>query len=447
MAVSQPRRVAAINLARRVAEELDVKLGKEVGYTIRFDDFSEESTKIRYITDGCLVKELISDPKLSRYNVIMLDEAHERSINSDILFGLCKRLLTQRPELRLLISSATLDVSHFQQFYPDSVALSIPGRMFPVAVFHSKADLAQTQDEAIDRSLRAFQQIHRREPGHVLLFLPGQQEIEKAARLARDWYDAEAAKDASFPRLAVFPLYAALPAEQQARAFRPAGRGVRKLVIATTIAETSVTIPGIRFVIDPGFAREKSFDARTGLDALQTTRISRVAAQQRAGRAGRTGPGKCFRLYSSEEFARLRERAEPEIRRASLLSTVLSLKVLGVDDVLRFDFLDAPAPEALSLALTQLFLLGALDEAGRPTPLGRRLSELPLAPQLGKTLLLACEAGCALEAVAVSAMLSVEKVFVAFPTRETASARVQRVLRKQRRLSSELGDHFTLLNV
>ena len=445
--VSQPRRVAAINLARRVAEELDVEFGKEVGYTIRFDDFSDPSTKIRYITDGCLVKELISDPTLSHYRVVMLDEAHERSINSDILFGLCKRLLAQRPDLRLLISSATLDISHFQQFYPDAVALTIPGRMFPVAVFHSKTAIADTQDEAIDRSLRAFQQIHRREPGHVLLFLPGQFEIEKAAKLIEDWYRTEAQNDPKFPRLAVLPLYAALPAEQQARAFRPVSGNTRKLVIATNIAETSVTIPGIRYVIDPGFSREKSFDARTGMDSLQTTRISRVSAQQRAGRAGRTGPGKCFRLYSSAEFARMRENAEPEIRRSSLLSTMLYLKVLGIDDVLGFDYLDAPSPEAISLALNQLFIMGALDDAGRVTPLGRRLSALPLEPQLGKTLLLACEEGCAEEALAMSAMLSVEKVFVAIPPRQMGSERAQRVVRRQKRLSSELGDHFTYLNV
>ena len=445
--VSQPRRVAAINLARRVAEELDVEFGKEVGYTIRFDDFSDTSTKIRYITDGCLVKELISDPTLSRYSVIMLDEAHERSINSDILFGLCKRLLAQRPSLRLLISSATLDISHFQQFYPGSVALSIPGRLFPVAVFHSKSALAESQDEAIDRSLRALQQIHRREPGHVLLFLPGQFEIEKAAKIVEDWYQTELRNDPSFPRLVVLPLYAALPAEQQARAFRAASPGTRKVVIATNIAETSVTIPGIRYVIDPGFSREKSFDPRTGMDSLETTRISRGAAQQRAGRAGRTGPGKCFRLYSSAEYARMRESAEPEIRRASLVSTMLYLKVLGIDDVLAFEYLDAPAPEAISLALKQLLIVGALDDAGRVTPLGRRLSALPLDPQLGKTLLLACEEGCADEAIAMSAMLSVEKVFQAITPRERASERAQRIARRQKRLSSELGDHFTFLNV
>ena len=447
MVVSQPRRVAAINLARRVAEELDVSFGEEVGYTIRFDDHSSPSTKILYITDGCLVRSLISDPLLSAYSLIMLDEAHERSLNSDILFGLCKRLLSQRSDLRLLIASATLNTAHFQSFYPDSCVLSIPGRMYPVAVFHSKTDLAATQDEAIDRAFRTFQLIHRREPGHVLLFLPGQAEIEKAAARIDRWCREETANDPSFPRVAVIPLYAALSAEQQARAFRPVAKGVRKLVIATTIAETSVTIPGIRFVIDPGFAREKNFDARTGMDSLDTVRISRVSAQQRAGRAGRTGPGKCFRLYSSAEFERMKENREPEIRRCSLLSTMLYLKVLGIDDVLGFAYLDAPAPEAISLALKQLFILGALDAEGRVTSLGARLAALPVDPQLGKTLLLACEAGCADEAIAISAMLSVERVFQNISPREAGSHHAQHVLRRQKRLSSELGDHFTYLNV
>lgn len=447
IAVSQPRRVAAINLARRVSEELDVSFGKDVGYTIRFDDFSEPTTKIRYITDGCLVREFISDPTLSRYSVVMLDEAHERSINSDILFGLCKQLLMKRPELRLIVSSATLDIDHFHDFYPEAAVLTITGRMYPVAVFHSKSELAETQDEAIMRSLKTFQQIHKREPGHVLLFLPGQAEIEKAAQLVEDWYEEASHQDASLPPLRVLPLYASLPAELQARVFDSVPQGTRKLIIATNIAETSLTIPGIRYVIDPGFTREKRYDANTGIDFLQTTKISQISAQQRAGRAGRTGPGKCFRLYNSNVYNMMVQNPEPEIRRASLLSTMLYLKTVGIDDVLAFDYLDAPSSESMSIALKQLFIMGALDEEGHVTPLGKRLSSLPLDPQLSKMILVGCSEGCVDEAMIISSMLSVDRVFYSFSPRQVASERCQRIIRRQKRLMSELGDHFTYLNM
>ena len=327
------------------------------------------------------MKEFITDPLLSRYNVIMLDEAHDRSIHTDILFGLCKKLLSQRPELHLIITSATLDTEQFAAFYPGAAVLSIPGRLYPVAIYHSKDVPSSNMNEVVDKAVDVLKRIHRHEPGHVLLFLPGQYEIEKAVRLIEDWY-ADARRDPAFPRLRVYPLYAALPAEDQARVFESVPAEVRKVVVCTNIAETSVTVPGIRFVIDPGYSREKHYNARTGIDGLDTVRISKVAAQQRAGRAGRTGPGKCYRLYSSEMYAQMEACAVPEIRRSSLVSTMLYLKVLGVDDVLAFDYLDAPAPEAISVALKQLYILGALDANGAVTELGKQMSALPLDPSL-----------------------------------------------------------------
>lgn len=209
----------------------------------------------------------------------------------------------------------------------------------------------------------------------------------------------------------MLPLYASLPAEQQVRAFHSVPANTRKLVIATNIAETSVTVPGIRYVIDPGFTREKRYDAHTGMDSLDTIRISQVSAQQRAGRAGRTGPGKCFRLYSSEVYNAMEKATQPEILRSSLVTTVLYLKVLGIDDVLAFAFLTPPAPQAISMALQQLYVLGALDGKGGVTQLGHVVSKLPVEPALGKTLVMACRKGCAKEATIISSMLSVERVF------------------------------------
>ena len=382
---------------------------------IRFDDKTTSRTKIKYITDGCLVKEFIADPLLSKYSVVMLDEAHDRSIHTDILFGLCKKLIQKRPDLRLIITSATLDTEQFHAFYPGSATMSIPGRLYPVAIYHSKDVLSSNQDEVVEKAVDVLKRIHRREMGHVLLFLPGQYEIEKAVRMIEEWYERERSSSSrdhssssqkhsshadnssshadnssshtdnshtSIPKLRVFPLYAALPAEQQAEVFKPVPNDVRKVVVCTNIAETSVTVPGIRFVIDPGFSREKYYDARTGIDGLDTVRISKVSAQQRAGRAGRTGPGKCYRLYSSEAYNAMAENTVPEIKRSSLLSTMLYLKVLGVDDVLAFDYLDAPAPEAISIALKQLYVLGALDANGAVTTLGKEISGLPLDPPL-----------------------------------------------------------------
>lgn len=389
--MSQPRKVAAVNLARRVSEEMDCSLGNEVGYTIRynypfllilsFDDKSTDSTIIKYVTDGCLVKELISDHLFSKYSVIMLDEAHDRSIHTDILFGLCKQLLPKRPELRLIITSATLDVEQFHSFYPGSKTMAIPGRLYPVAIFHSKDPISSTSEEAITRAVDTIKMIHKQEMGHVLCFLPGQYEIDKAVRMVEDWYEEEKRKS-NIKRMRVYPLYAALPAEQQSLVFQSVDSDVRKVVIATNIAETSVTVSGIRFVIDPGFTKEKCYDPHTGIDSLDMVKISRTSAQQRAGRAGRTGPGKCFRLYNNEAYEHFEENTLPEIKRCSLMSTALYLKVLGIDDVIGFDFLDPPDKIAVSIALKQLYILGALDEKGTVTQLGKTISSLPLDPPL-----------------------------------------------------------------
>ncbi|XP_078272456.1 pre-mRNA-splicing factor ATP-dependent RNA helicase DHX16 [Rhinoraja longicauda] len=379
---TQPRRVAAMSVASRVAQEIGAKLGNEVGYSIRFEDCTSERTVLRYMTDGMLLREFLTEPDLAGYSVVIIDEAHERTLHTDILFGLIKDISRFRPDLKVLIASATLDTEKFSTFFDDAPVFRIPGRRFPVDIYYTKAPEADYLEACVVSVL----QIHvTQPPGDILVFLTGQEEIETTCEMLQERCRRLGSKIAE---LLVLPIYANLPSDMQAKIFEPTPPGARKVVVATNIAETSLTIDGIIYVIDPGFCKQKSYNARTGMESLIVTPCSRASANQRAGRAGRVAAGKCFRLYTAWAFKHeMEETAVPEIQRTNLGNVVLLLKSLGINDLIHFDFMDPPPHETLVLALEQLYALGALNHLGELTKLGRRMAELPVDPMLSKMIL------------------------------------------------------------
>lgn len=380
---TQPRRVAAMSVAKRVSEEFGCRLGQEVGYTIRFEDCTSPETLIKYMTDGMLLRECLIDPDLQTYSCIMLDEAHERTIHTDVLFGLLKQAVQKRAELKLIVTSATLDAVKFSQYFFEAPIFTIPGRTFPVEILYTR----EPETDYLDASLITVMQIHLNEPpGDILLFLTGQEEIDTACEIL---YERMKSMGPDVPELIILPVYSALPSEMQTRIFEPAPPGSRKVVIATNIAETSLTIDGIYYVVDPGFVKQKVYNSKTGMDSLVVTPISQAQAKQRAGRAGRTGPGKTYRLYTERAYRdEMLATPVPEIQRTNLASTVLQLKAMGINDLLNFDFMDAPPVESLIMALEQLHSLSALDDEGLLTRLGRRMAEFPLEPSLSKMLIM-----------------------------------------------------------
>jgi len=443
IACTQPRRVAAMSIARRVAEEMDVKLGKQVGYTIRFEDKSCEETQLKYMTDGMLLREAMSDPSFDNYSIVILDEAHERTLATDILMGLLKEMLEKNEHLRIIVMSATLDAEKFQKYFDNAPLLKIPGRTFPVQVFYTP----EPEQDYLDAAIRTCVQIHRyEEPGDVLVFLTGQQEIEDCcARLAEENENC----NLEVGELVAIPLYASLPPRQQERIFDDppgpkvkGGRPGRKIVVATNIAETSLTIDGIVYVVDPGFSKQKVYNPRIRVESLLVTPISKASAQQRAGRAGRTRPGKAFRLYTEVAFeSDLQKQTYPEILRSNLSSTILTLIQLGIHDVVHFDYMDAPAPETLMRALEQLHYLGCLDDEGELTTTGHQIAKFPLDPQLAAALVAGPKFSCSNELLSIVAMLSVPNVFL----RPKESARAADHAKAQ--FAHNDGDHLTLLNV
>lgn len=403
---TQPRRVAAMSVAKRVAEEYGCRLGVEVGYTIRFEDCTSPETKIKYMTDGMLLRECLIDPDMKQYSIIMLDEAHERTIHTDVLFGLMKQAVMKRKDLKLIVTSATLDSVKFSEYFYQSPIFTIPGRMFPVEILYTK----EPETDYLDACLITVMQIHLTEPpGDILVFLTGQEEIDTACEIL---YERLKTLGPDSPELIILPVYSALPSEMQTKIFDPAAPGSRKVIIATNIAETSLTIDGIYYVVDPGFVKQKVFNAKTGMDSLVVTPISQAQGKQRAGRAGRTGPGKCYRLYTERAYRdEMLATNVPEIQRTNLASTVLSLKAMGINDLLSFDFMDPPPMETLIMAMEGLHALSALDDEGLLTRLGRRMAEFPLEPQLSKTLIMSCHLGCADEILTIVSMLSVQNIY------------------------------------
>jgi ATP-dependent RNA helicase DHX8/PRP22 len=450
---TQPRRVAAMSVAKRVAEEVGCRLGQEVGYTIRFEDCTSPETRIKYMTDGMLQRECLIDPLVSQYSVIMLDEAHERTIATDILFGLLKsefrypslawaitehisEASKKRPDLKLIITSATLDAEKFSKYFYGCPIFTIPGRTFPVEVLYTK----EPETDYLDASLITVMQIHLSEPpGDILMFLTGQEEIDTSCEIL---YERMKALGPKVPELFILPIYSALPSEVQSRVFEPTPPGARKVVIATNVAETSLTIPGIYYVVDPGFSKQNVYDPRLGMDSLVVMPISQAQARQRSGRAGRTGPGKCYRLYTEAAFRNeMMPTSIPDIQRTNLASTILTLKAMGVNDLLNFDFMDPPPAQTMLQALETLYALSALDNEGLLTPLGRKMADFPMDPQLAKMLIASVSLGCSEEILSIVAMLSVQTVFYR-PKEKQGQADS-----KKAKFHQPEGDHLTLLTV
>ncbi|KAG7360854.1 ATP-dependent helicase HrpA [Nitzschia inconspicua] len=433
---TQPRRVAAVSVAKRVAEEYGCALGEQVGYSIRFEDVTSSDTIIKYMTDGMLMREYLADNDLKRYAALMLDEAHERTIHTDVLFGLLKDLCRRRPDLKIIVTSATLDAEKFSTYFFQSPIFTIPGRTFPVEILYTK----EPESDYLDAALITVMQIHLSEPaGDILVFLTGQEEIDTCCETL---YTRMQALGDLAPELIILPVYSALPSEMQSRIFEPAPAGSRKCVVATNIAEASLTIDGIYYVVDPGFSKQKAFNPKLGMDSLVVTPISQASARQRAGRAGRTGPGKCYRLYTEHAFkTEMLPTNIPEIQRTNLGNVVLQLKAMGINDLLGFDFMDPPPVATLVGALESLYALGALDEEGLLSRLGRKMAEFPLEPNLSKMLILSVDLGCSEEILTITAMLSVENPFY-----RPKDKQAQADMRKAKFHQAE-GDHLTLLTV
>ncbi|KAB1207796.1 putative pre-mRNA-splicing factor ATP-dependent RNA helicase [Morella rubra] len=442
--VTQPRRVAAVSVARRVAQELGVPLGDEVGYAIRFEDRTSERTCIKYLTDGVLLRESLSNPELNQYSVIILDEAHERSLNTDILLGLMKRLVRLRDSnLKILITSATLDGEKVSQFFSNCPILTVPGKLYPVDILYSN----ERPTSYLESSLKTALDIHVRQPeGDVLIFMTGQDDIEKLVSKLQD--RIQSLDEGSCMDAVVLPLHGSLPPEMQVRVFSPPPPNCRRFIVATNIAETSLTVDGVVYVIDSGYVKQRQYNPSTGMYSLDVVQISKVQANQRAGRAGRTRPGKCYRLYPStvyhDEFL---DVTVPEIQRSSLAGSVLYLKSLDLSDmdILKFDFLDPPSSESLEVALKQLYLIDALDENGSITSIGRTMAELPLEPSLSRTLMEANECGCLSQALSVVAMLSAETTLL--PGRSKSSEKKRKHTRSDLPDGSGWGDHIQLLQI
>lgn len=440
IACTQPRRVAAISVAKRVADEVNCKVGEEVGYSIRFENCTSSQTKIKYMTDGMLEVEALNDPLMSKYSVIMLDEAHERTIATDILFALLRDAVKKRNgTLKLIVTSATLDSQKFSRYFDDCPVFHIQGRTFPVKVYYSKTP----ELDYIEATIDTVVDVHiNNPPGDILVFLTGREEIETCCETIVQKMSVLYQSDPKMSELIVLPIYSAMPSEMQSRIFDSTPPGKRKVVIATNIAETSITIDGIYYVIDPGFVKVNAYDPKRSMDSLIVQPISRAQADQRAGRAGRTGPGICYRLYTKNAYTKeMTANTMPEILRQNLSHTILMLKAMGIEDILKFGFMDRPREDAILKALEELYILEALDEDGKLTDTGRFMAYFPMEPMLSKTLIKSFEFGCSYEVIEVISMLSVPDVFYRpREKRELAD-------KMKQRFDDYNGDHLTLLNI
>ncbi|KAH7341759.1 P-loop containing nucleoside triphosphate hydrolase protein [Rhizoctonia solani] len=459
IAVTQPRKVAAISLANRVSTEQGTSVGGTVGYAVRFDEKAGPDTRIKYLTDGMLVRELLSDPSLSRYSIVIVDEAHERTLRTDMLLGSLKRIQQDRKEgsssrkgsdkgkekaisgnagpLKIIVMSATLDAERFSRFFDGAKVVYVKGRQHPVKLMYLKDNTA----DYLESALKTIFQIHTNQPpGDILIFLAGQEDIETLEKAIQPY----SSQSLTNPVL-VCPMYAALPPHQQAKIFQPPPKGARKVILSTNIAETSITIPGVRYVVDSGMCKEKGYQSRnagTGIETLTLCPISKSSAIQRAGRAGREGPGVCFRLYTEKAYGLLDEVPLPEIQRCNLTFATLQLKCLQ-QDLSTTDLIDTPPSDAITTSLISLFGLNALDSTGHITPLGRKLAAFPLDPPFARALIAAEELGCLMDIIDVLSVLSASsKVILDTPSEQREAA-----MEARQKFVHRSGDHLTLLNI
>jgi ATP-dependent RNA helicase DHR2 len=501
IAITQPRRVAAISLARRVAEEMGSPVGGQspaakVGYSVRFDNATGPNTRVKFLTEGMLLQEVLRDPEMEAYSAVVVDEVHERSVNVDLILGFLRRLVAdlesgrtkrRKTPLKVVIMSATADVESLVGFFDEGLneaqaaseetpgkaqagepsqdlvpqknqkeeklpksgsgktssesrisTCFVEGRQYPVKTIY----LSHPTQDWVESALKLIFQIHYKEPlpGDILVFLTGQDTIESLEKLVNDYAQG---MDKDVPKLLALPLFAALPQAAQQAIFTPAPPKTRKVILSTNIAETSVTVPGIRHVIDSGKSKTKQYRTRLGLESLLVKPISQSAAIQRQGRAGREAPGTCYRLYTEEGYKGLEERSVPEILRVDLSAALLIMKARGVDDVLNFPFLDAPPRDAMEKALLQLLHLGALNQDGSISEAGLTMSKFPLTPTLACVLVEAAspERNCLEDVIDIIAALSVENIFlnlVSEDKKEEAEAARRDLFRRE-------GDHATLM--
>ncbi|SCU77577.1 LADA_0A01156g1_1 [Lachancea dasiensis] len=444
---TQPRRVAAMSVATRVALEVGVEIGDEVGYSIRFEDKTSWRTKIKFMTDGILLREFVTSKMLEKYNCIIMDEAHERSLSTDILFGIFKNLLSSRKDLKLIVTSATMNANRFSQFFGGAPMFTIPGRTHPVQIVFSR----QPVSDYVESTILQASKLHLSNPiesGDILIFMTGQEDIEATCEgLKERLIDINSKKknrnsaDSELSDIEILPIYSALPADVQNKVFEPTPNK-RKVVVATNIAETSLTIDGIKFVIDCGYVKLKVYNPQIGLDSLQIVPISMASANQRSGRAGRTGPGVAYRLFTEDSyFDDMYVQTIPEIQRTNLSNTILLLRHLGVRDLMAFPLIDPPPEQSIISSLFDLWTVGALDNFGALTKLGIQMASFPLQPSLSKMLLIASQSGCSEEMLTIVSMLSVPQVFYRPREREEESDQART------RFFVPESDHLTLLNV
>ena len=431
IAHTQPRRLAARTVAERIASELDVELGEAIGYAVRFEDRSRDDTLVRLCTDGLLLAEVQRDPLLRRYDTIIVDEAHERSLNIDFLLGYLHRILPRRPDLKLIITSATIDPGRFAHHFGDAPVVEVSGRTYPVEVRY-RPDEPELERDPIEAIGDAVDELMDEPPGDVLVFLSGEREIRDTAEALR----------ARLPSTAeVLPLYARQSSAEQQRIFRRDGsKALRRVVLATNVAETSLTVPGIRYVVDPGTARISRYSARLKVQRLPIEPVSQASADQRKGRCGRTSEGICIRLYGEEDFAARPRFTDPEIQRTSLAAVILQMAAAGLGDVEEFPFLDPPDRRQVRDGVLLLSELGALEE-GRLTTLGRRLAQLPVDPRMGRMVLEADRLGCADEVIVIAAALSIQD------PRERPAEKQAQADQAHARFADEHSDFTALLNL
>jgi ATP-dependent RNA helicase DHR2 len=466
VAITQPRRVAATTLAHRVSQEAGTPLGKGnregmVGYSVRFDHQVPKGAKIKFLTEGTLLQELLRDPYLRQYSAIIVDEIHERSLDVDLLVGFLKQILAAGPKhrggvpLKVVVMSATADVDTTKTFFEDEAVqqnnkagvqvIHIMGRQFPVTVTHEPRPVADIQDALLKRVLK----VHVEEPlpGDILAFLTGQEEIEVAQKLIEEY---AATLASNMPKIKAVPLYGQLSMEAQREAFLPVKeKFTRKIVLATNIAETSVTVPGVRYVVDGGKAKVKQFRPRLGMESLLAKPISKSSAVQRTGRAGREGPGKCFRLYTESGFNSLQLADLPEILRTDVLGAVLTMKARGIQDVLSFPLMDAPETESIERALVHLHFLGALNDDGSITTAGETMARFPIPAPLGAVILAASqpEFDCVLETVdIISCITAGDDIFLSVHSEE-GQEDVEAVRKELQRREGDLITYLTTMQL